>query len=285
MEEIKYWIWFSRIENLTPKLQLDLLQKFNTPQKLWNKKEEELIAQGISDKNVKRICEPKYRKNLDKYLEYMQKNKIELINIYSKEYPSNLKQIYDPPAFLYIKGNKEILNKKSISIVGCRDCTAYGRNTAIKFAYNLSNNNINIVSGLAKGIDAYSHIGCLKGKAKTIAVVGCGLDRVYPEENRWIYNKIIASGGAIISEHIIGTKPLAQNFPRRNRIISALSEALIVIEAKEKSGTLITVDFALEQGKDIYVVPGNIDSPNSVGTNDLIKQGAKLLTKIEDILV
>ncbi len=149
----------------------------------------------------------------------------------------------------------------------------------------MSNNNINIVSGLAKGIDAYSHIGCLKGKAKTIAVVGCGLDRVYPEENRWIYNKIIASGGAIISEHIIGTKPLAQNFPRRNRIISALSEALIVIEAKEKSGTLITVDFALEQGKDIYVVPGNIDSPNSVGTNDLIKQGAKLLTKVEDILV
>lgn len=118
-----------------------------------------------------------------------------------------------------------------------------------------------------------------------MAVVGCGLDRVYPEENRWIYNKIIANGGAIISEYVIGTKPLAQNFPRRNRIISALSEALIVVEAKEKSGTLITVDFALEQGKDIYVVPGNIDSLNSVGTNDLIKQGAKVLTKIDDILI
>ena len=285
MEEIKYWIWFFRIENLTPKTQLELLKQFKNPANLWNKKEEDLMAHGISDKNVKKICEPKYRKNLDKYLEYMQKNKIELINIYSKEYPSNLKQIYDPPAFLYIKGNKEILNSKSISIVGCRDCTTYGKNTAIKFAYNLSNNNINIVSGLAKGIDAYSHIGCLKGKAKTIAVVGCGLDRVYPEENRWIYNKIIANGGAIISEYIIGTKPLAQNFPRRNRIISALSEALIVVEAKEKSGTLITVDFALEQGKDIYVVPGNIDSLNSVGTNDLIKQGAKVLTKIDDILI
>lgn len=285
MEETKYWIWFSRIENLTPKTQFDLLQKFKTPKNLWNKSEKELIEKQISKKNAKKICELKYRKNLDKYLEYMQKNKIELINIYSKEYPENLKQIYDPPAILYIKGNKKILSQKSVSIVGCRNCTAYGKNTAIKFAYNLSNNNINIVSGLAKGIDAYSHIGCLQGKAKTIAVVGCGLDIVYPEENRWIYNKIIENGGAIISEHIIGTKPLAQNFPRRNRIISALSEALIVIEAKEKSGTLITVDFALEQGKDIYVVPGNIDSINSVGTNELIKQGAKVLTKIEDILM
>ena len=155
----------------------------------------------------------------------------------------------------------------------------------MKLAYNLSNNNINIVSGRARGIDAYSHIGCLKGKAKTIAVVGCGLDRVYPEENRWIYNKIIENDGAIISEHVIGTKPLAQNFPRRNRIISALSKALIVVEAKEKSGTLITVDFALEQGKDIYVVPGNIDSRNSVGTNELIKQGARVLTKIDDIFI
>lgn len=285
MEELKYWVWFSRIENLNPKEQLDLIQKFKTPKELWNKKEEELILLDTSEKIAKKICEPKYKKDLDKYLEYMQKNKIELINFYSKEYPENLKKIYDPPAFLYIKGNKEILKQKSISIVGCRNCTTYGKNTAIKFAYNLSNNNINVVSGLAKGIDAYSHIGCLQGNAKTIAVVGCGLDRVYPEENRWIYNKIIANGGAVISEHVIGTKPLAQNFPRRNRIISALSEALIVVEAKEKSGTLITVDFALEQGKDIYVVPGNINSLNSVGTNELIKQGAKVLTKLEDILI
>ena len=285
MEEIKYWIWFSRIENLTPKTQMDLLKKFKTPFQLWNKKEEDLLKQGVSEKLAKKICEQKYKKDLDKYLEYMQKNAIELINIYSKEYPKNLNNIYDPPTFLYIKGNKEVLNQKSISIVGCRECTIYGKNTAIKLAYNLSNNNINIVSGLARGIDAYSHIGCLKGKAKTIAVVGCGLDRVYPEENKWIYNRIVENGGAIISEHVIGTKPLAQNFPRRNRIISALSEALIVVEAKEKSGTLITVDFALEQGKEIYVVPGNIDSRNSVGTNELIKQGAKVLTKIDDILL
>lgn len=285
MEEIKYWIWFSRIENLTPKTQLELLKQFKNPANLWNKKEEDLIKQKINEKLAKRICEQKYKKDLDKYLEYMQKNAIELINIYSQEYPENLKNIYDPPTFLYIKGNKEILNQKSISIVGCRNCTIYGKNTAMKLAYNLSNNNINIVSGLARGIDAYSHIGCLKGKAKTIAVVGCGLDRVYPEENRWIYNKIIENDGAIISEHVIGTKPLAQNFPRRNRIISALSKALIVVEAKEKSGTLITVDFALEQGKDIYVVPGNIDSRNSVGTNELIKQGARVLTKIDDIFI
>ena len=284
MKDAKYWIWFSRIENLTPKNLIELLIKFETPKNIFNKTKEEFIANGVKEKDAEKITDIKYKCNLDKYLEYMQKNDIEMLTIYDKEYPKKLKEIYDPPAVLYIKGNKEILKEKAIAIVGCRLCTKYGEFVAKTMSYNLSLNNINIISGLAKGIDTYSHIGCLKGKAKTIAVVGTGLDRVYPEENKKLFNEIIDSGGTIISEYVIGTKPLAQNFPRRNRIISGLSEGVVVVEAKEKSGTLITADFALEQGRELYVVPGNINSIYSYGTNELIKQGAKIITKAEDII-
>ncbi len=237
----------------------------------------------------------------------MKKNDIDIISINEEKYPKILKEIYDPPISLYIKGNTEILNNKSVAIVGCRDATEYGKKATRYFSYNLSKKGINIVSGLARGIDSYAHIGSIcaydeeseeKQEAdklkinmqeynhqygKTIAVVGNGLDIVYPKENKYLFDKIIESGGAIISEYPLGTKPDKMNFPARNRIVSGISKGIIVIEAKEKSGTLITVDFALEQGRDIYVVPGNINSVNSVGTNDLIKQGARLVTNYKDI--
>lgn len=284
MEDMKYWIWFSRLENLTPKTLIQLLNFYKTPQNLYIKTKMQLIMDGVEEKQVDEILNINYRLNLDKYLSYMQKNNIEIITYYSKEYPKKLKKIYDPPTVLFIKGNKNILADKSIAIVGCRLCTKYGEKIARNLAYNLSMNNINVVSGLAKGIDTYSHIGCLKGSAKTVAVVGCGLDRVYPKENKNLFSEIIDKGGAIVSEYIIGTNPVPKNFPRRNRIISALSEGVIIVEAKKKSGTLITADFALEQGKELYAVPGNINSVNSYGTNELIKQGAKVLTNINDIL-
>lgn len=284
MEDIKYWIWLSRLEGINPKILKNLLDKYNNPKVLWNKTKEELIKNDIKEVHANEITNNVYRQDFDKYLKYMKENHIDLITIYDKEYPQKLKEIYDPPVVIYIKGNKEILNQKALSIVGCRNCTKYGESVAKKLAYNLSLKNINIVSGLAKGIDSFAHIGALEAKGKTIAVVGCGLDRVYPIENTNLFNEIIKENGAIISEHVIGTKPIAKNFPRRNRIISGLSDALIVVEAKKESGTLITADFALEQGKEIYSVPGNITSTNSYGTNELIKQGAKILTTIEDIL-
>lgn len=284
MKDIKYWIWLSRLEGLSPKILMELLERYKTPKELWNKTKEELILDGIKEKQADEIVNPKYRHNLDKYLEYMNNNNIGLINIYDKYYPDRLKVIYDPPVVLYVKGNKKILKEKGISIVGCRLCTKYGEKIAKKLSYNLSLNNINIISGLAKGIDSFAHRGSLMAHGRTLAVVGCGLDRVYPQENKELFDEIISNGGAVISEYIIGTKPLAQNFPRRNRIISGLSDGVVVIEAREKSGTLITVDFALEQGKNIYAVPGNIDSPNSYGTNELIKQGAKIITNLQDIL-
>lgn len=284
MKDLKYWIWLSRLENLTPKKILDLLVKYKEPNLIFNKTKEELILDGIKEKDAIIISNEKYKENLDKYIEYMQKNKIQLISINDKDYPQNLKLIYDAPIVLYLKGNKKILNEKYIAVVGCRICTSYGANIAKKIAYKLSLNNINIISGLARGIDKYSHIGCLMAKGKTIGVLGCGLDIVYPYENNKLAEEIIKNDGAIISEYVIGTKPLAINFPRRNRIISGMSCGVVVVEAKEKSGTLITADFALEQGKELYVIPGNINSPNSYGTNELIKQGAKIVTKVEDIL-
>ena len=171
MKDIEYWIWLSKIDGLTPKLLNDLLAKYKDPKEVWNKTKEELIEDGIKETYASKITDNLYRKNLDKYLEYMQKNNIELINIYDKCYPDKLKTIYDPPISIYIKGNKKILNEKSLAIVGCRLCTKYGENVSKKLAYNLSLNNINIVSGLARGIDSYAHKGCLDSNGKTIAVV------------------------------------------------------------------------------------------------------------------
>jgi len=241
------------------------------------------------EKLADKILNEKVRASVSKHIEYMQKNNIDIININVESYPQQLKKIYDAPISLYIKGNKDILNNKALAIVGCREASEYGKKAAKYFAYNLTQNKFNIVSGLAKGVDSYAHVGslCVENKescGKTIAVVGNGLDTIYPSENIKLAEKIIESGGAIISEYPLGTKPDKINFPARNRIISGISSGIIVVEAKEKSGTLITVDFALEQGRDVFVVPGNINSINSVGTNDLIKQGAKLVTTYKDII-
>lgn len=199
-------------------------------------------------------------------------------------YPEKLKRIYAPPQKLYVMGNEKILNEKGIAIIGCRKPSKYGIEIAYKFAYGLSKKGINVISGLARGIDSYSHLGAVHAKGKTIAVLGSGLNNIYPGENKKLCLEIVKNGGAIITEYEPKEKPLEMHFPTRNRIISALSDGILVIEAKKRSGTLITVDYGLDQGKEIFVIPGNITSENSVGTNELIKQGAKLVTNIEEII-
>ena len=322
LENKKYWIWFSLIKGLGCVRKNNLLKIYGTPEEIYKLSKRELLkVDGIGEEKVTNIIEAKNEKILNYHIKYMEENNIDIIHICEKSYPQALKQIYDAPVSLYIRGNKEILNGKNIGIVGCRECTDYGKKAAKYFAYNLSKEkSVNIVSGLAKGVDSYAHWGsvganiecesikncgkkqescgkinddcgkinddCGKLKndcGKTIAILGNGLDMIYPKENIELANEIIRNGGAIISEYPCGTKPDKMNFPARNRIISGLSKGIIVIEAKEKSGTLITVDFALEQGRDVFVVPGNINSINSVGTNDLIKQGAKMVTSYEDI--
>ena len=215
----------------------------------------------------------------------IEKSKIKRIQLGDDNYPEKLKNIYCKPQNLYLIGNEDLLNCKSIAIIGCRDCTDYGKKNSYKFGYELAKKGICVISGLARGIDTFAHIGALKAKGKTLAVLGCGLDIVYPPENVSLYQEILKNGGAILTEYPIGTKPEKYNFPARNRIISGLSDGVLVIEAKKRSGTSITVDHALEQGKDVYAIPGNISSISSYGTNELIKEGAIPVTTIEDIMI
>lgn len=247
------------------------------------------------EKNISKVCNKLHIKEntrINEYIKYMKKNNIYCITMNSKEYPDKLKMLKYPPMMLFAKGNINILlENKMIGVIGSRECSNYGKNVAIRIGKFLSKNNIHVVSGLALGIDTYSHIGCIKenlinkNSGKTIAVIGNGLDNIYPYQNKKIVEEIIKNNGCIISEYIVGTKPLKENFPARNRIISALSNKLIVVEAKnQKSGTMITVNFSLDLGKDVLVIPGNINSSYSLGTNMLIKEGAKIITKLEDIL-
>jgi len=256
IEEKFYKVWLSLIENLGFKRYTILINKFKTNKNIFYASENDLMnTKLINDKLLNNILNIETKNKVKKYLEYMQKNNIDIISINDIEYPSYLREIYAPPIFLYIRGNKEILSKTNISIVGCRDCSNYGKEMAQKLAYNLAKNNINIVSGLARGIDEYSHLGAIFAHAKTIAVLACGVDYIYPKENTYLVNKILNLGGAIISEYPVGSLPQRNNFPARNRIISGLSQGVVVVEAKKKSGSLITADFALEQGRDVFVVP------------------------------
>ena len=211
---------------------------------------------------------------------------IEEISIKNNEYPNQLKNIYDPPAKLYVLGNRSILNQKNFAIVGSRKATEYGKKVAMQISKELSENGLNIVSGLAIGIDSYAHLGCLQVKdaGKTIAVLGSGLDVIYPKENRKLAEQIINSGGCIISEYPIGSKIEKNNFPQRNRIISGLSEGIRVVEASKKSGALITAEFGIEQGKEVFAVPGDINREQSEGCNLLIKDGANVVTSSQDII-
>ena len=211
--------------------------------------------------------------------------KIKIFKSTDKKYPSKLLKIKDYPKELYVLGNEKLLNKKSIAIVGSRDCTEYGAKYAESFAEQISKENICIVSGMALGIDTCAHIGALKEKGNTIAVLGCGFDHIYPEENTELFNKIIENNGCVISEYPPETEADLSKFPFRNRIISALSNGVLVVEAKHRSGSTVTARYAKEQEKKVFCIPGNIDLKTSVGTNRLIQGGAKLVTCVEDILI
>lgn len=244
------------VKNIGIKRFKSLIKEFGTIENIFKANKKELKkVEGISDKLIYNLLNKEIREKAKKDMDYSNKYKIKIISILDKEYPYNLRQIYDAPICLYILGNIQSLSEKCISIVGCRECSEYGKEISQKISYELATNKINIVSGLAKGIDTYSHIGAIKAKGKTIAVLGSGINEIYPYENIKLAKEIINNKGAIISEQPIGTKPEKKNFPARNRIISGLSESIIVVEAKRKSGTLITVDYALEQGRDVFVVP------------------------------
>lgn len=256
MEDKLYDVWFSCVD-IENQYKINLLEKYSAKQ-IWKFNFNKLIEMGINEKSILNIINSKNIKEYQKYFKYMQENNIKLICIRDKKYPSKLQNINNKPAYLYIRGNEEILDDDSVAIVGCRICTNMGKNISRNIAREIADKNINIVSGLALGIDKYAHLGALDSDiGKTIAVLGCGVsdEDVYPYQNKRIFERILENGGTIVSEYPIGTKPEKKHFPARNRIISGLSDKVIVVEAKKRSGSLITANWALEQGKDVFAVP------------------------------
>jgi len=238
---------------------------------------------NISSKNKETIIKNRNEDYLKKVLYILEEQNIEVVTIYDENYPKSLKNIYNKPLVLYIKGKILEEDEFAIAVVGSRKATSYGKWATEKFVKELVNLDITIVSGLATGIDSIAHKTALEYNGRTIAVLGNGLDIVYPNKNKELY-KEIAKNGALITEYFCGVAPLPYNFPQRNRIISGLSLGVIIVEAKGKSGSLITAQHALEQGKEVFAVPGNINSIFSEGTNRLIKDGAKLIMDVEDII-
>lgn len=278
-----YWIWLSSLVRLSPGKRYQLLEHFGDPAFLFNAGREEIEAVGLlSDSELEAVFDKALKDKVIEHYDSICRHDIEIITLKSPNYPRLLKCIYDPPTVLYAKGklNNDSLN---IAIVGSRNATLYGLDTSAKLAKRLAGYGLTVVSGMARGIDTYAHRGAISVAGNTVAVLGCGLDKVYPPENKKLMQQIIENG-AVITEFLPGTAPLAYNFPARNRIISGISAGVIIVEAGEKSGSLITTDYALEQGREVFSVPGNIDSSVSVGTNRLIRDGAKIVTGIFDIL-
>lgn len=238
---------------------------------------------GIKTKVKEKIINNRNEVYLNKLFAIIEKHDIDITTIFDVDYPKSLHYIYDSPKVLYRRGRLLDEDKFSMGIVGSRKATSYGKWATEKFVKELVKLDVTIVSGLALGIDSIAHKATLEEGGRTIAVLGNGLDTIYPKRNKLLYEEIPKSG-AIVTEYTLGTPPLAYNFPQRNRMISGLSLGVIVIEAKEKSGSLITAHHALEQGKEVFALPGNINSIFSKGTNKLIKDGAKILMDIEDVI-
>ena len=282
-QNLKYWValkWVEGVGNVGFKA---LLEAFGTPQKVFEAPLSMIkVVPGIGDKTAPQIKSFKDWKKVEKELEFADRTCVSIVTSQDPLYPSQLLSTYDYPAFLYVKGHlKE--DDVNVAVVGSRTASTYGKFTTERLCRELVLRGITVISGLARGIDSAAHRGALSGKGRTIAVLGCGLDVVYPPENEKLFTEISLQG-ALISEFPFGTPPNAPNFPARNRIISGISLGVVVVEASEKSGSLITARIALEQGREVFAVPGSIDSSGSRGTNKLIKQGAKLIENVEDIL-
>lgn len=276
---IDYDIWFCSL-NINYKAKFYLLDEYSCPENIWNS----YINGHIENKKINDVLKDSWDKEkIETIKSKIFQDNIQVINYNDKLYPEKLRAYEDSPYVLFCKGDIRALNGgTNVSIVGSRKCTNYGKDVTKIISSELSKNNINIVSGMASGIDTCAHMACIENNGYTCAVLGCGIDIIYPKENEKLYNNIIESG-CIISEFLPGTPPLNYNFPTRNRIISALSEIVIVVEAGIKSGSLITAGLALEKGKDVMAVPGSIFSEQSKGSNKLIRDGAYPVTCMEDI--
>jgi len=277
------------IPELGPKRIFLLLKKFQfNPQKIWQANYQELKKTGLAKKYIEKFLEKRKQTNLEKEKNQLKKLEIKILChpkiIKNNSYPKSLTELATPPPILYLLGKFPKNFPFRLAIVGSRKVSTYGKQATEEIAYQIALNKIVIVSGLALGVDALAHQAALKAKAPTIAVLANGLDKVYPRSNYNLAQQILEQNGAIISEFPPYTPPLKQHFPQRNRLISGLAKAVLITEAALKSGSLITATHALDQNRDVFAIPGNIYNTNSQGTNNLIKQGAKLINKAEDVL-
>lgn len=282
-QEAIYWLALSLTEGLGVMRIRKLIEHYGNPENVFRASLTELEATGMRAVSAQSIATGKSQELAQEECAKAVEAGCKIISLSDPAYPPRLKEIYDPPVILFVKGSVEVLSRAGIAMVGTRHPTPYGSGMAERLATDLAARGLVIISGLARGIDTTSHRGAVAAKGKTIAVLGTGIDIMYPKENTRLTEQMLALGGALITEFPVGTSPAPQNFPIRNRIISGMSAGVLVVEAAEYSGTRITSRCALEQNRDVYAVPGNVTNKSSWGPNTLIKQGAKLVATWEDV--
>ncbi len=282
-EDLPFWLALTCVEGLGVRGAHKLIERFGSPAAAYHASLTELESCGLPPRVAQAIFGQAGLKEADREIEATTKLDCKLATPANPEYPRLLKEIPDPPLVLYIRGDVEVLSQLAVAMVGTRRPTVYGLQVARRLARDLAERQLVIISGLARGIDSAAHHGALEASGKTVAVLGSGIDVTYPRENKGLAEKILASA-ALVSEFPLGTAPAPENFPIRNRIISGLSLGVIVVEAAEYSGSLITARLASEQNREVFAVPGNITAAQSFGPNHLIKQGAKLVDEWMDVL-
>ncbi|MFH1185569.1 MAG: DNA-processing protein DprA [Chloroflexota bacterium] len=283
MHDRPYWLGFNLVRGIGAVRLRSLIDHFGDAQAAWNGTADQLRAAGLGAKTIARLVALRSDVDIDLLWQRVESQGVKILTSEDEAYPKRLKEIDQPPPVLFVRGDWSPGDEFAVAIVGTRRVTPYGRQITEQLSGYLAANGITIISGLARGVDEIAHSAALSAGGRTAAVLGSGVDRIYPPENRALAEKIIESG-ALLSDYPMGTAPESSNFPPRNRIISGLAMATIVVEAGETSGALITSEFAAEQGRDVFAVPGSILAPQSKGTNKLIQNGALPLLSPEDVL-
>jgi DNA processing protein len=282
-QDIRYWVGFNKVPGIGAARLRALLDYFGDLETAWRASAHDLRQAGLDRRSVTNLLREREKLDLDAEVARLQRAQIGVLTWDDPDYPSNLAQVYNAPPLLYVRGRIEKRDEWAVAVVGTRRASVYGKEAARMLGRDLAQAGVTVVSGLAKGIDTIGHRSCLDAGGRTIAIMGCGLDKIYPPENGRLAAEIVERG-ALVSEYALGTRPDARNFPPRNRIISGLSLGTVVVEADRGSGALITADFAAEQGREVFAVPGSIFARGSRGANYLIQQGAKMVCNVADVL-
>ncbi len=282
---MKEWISLNMTPGIGPRKATQLLERFGSPERVFHALRTELEELRLPPDTLRSILAKRFHDRAEEELDRVRRIGGDILILDDGVYPQYLREIHDPPITLYVTGDwRTCLEMPCVAVIGSRRCTTYGRNACSMLARDLAEQGLCIVSGFARGIDTAAHRAAARAGGRTVAVMGTGLDDVYPAENRRLFDEILDAGGAIVTQFPLGTPPLRDNFPYRNRIISGLSLGAVVVEASERSGSLITARLAMEQDREVFAVPGNITSRNSFGTNYLIKSGAKLVQHWQDVV-